>query len=94
MINLFNKSDMYYNDYTWSAYPNDDPRITGEPDNTLFNKHQGYEVLYLINKLATSWSIRTIHECRMIETLIRTQLPSNIRSQENVKEWIKLNWKR
>ena len=94
MADLFKRSDMYFSDYKWSAYPLDDPRVTGAPDSTLFNRHEGYEVLYLINKLATMWSIRTTPECRSMEQLIRNQLPSNIRSQENGKEWIRLNWKR
>lgn len=85
MADLFKKSDMIFTDYKWTAYPKDDPRVTGEPDKTLFNRHEGYEVLYLINKLATMWSIRTTQECRSIEQLIRNQLPSNIRSQENGK---------
>ncbi len=94
MENVFKKSDMIFTDYKWTAYPKDDPRVTGEPDKTLFNRHEGYEVIYLINKLATMWSIRTTQECRSLEQLIRNQLPTFIRSQENVKEWIRLNWKR
>jgi hypothetical protein len=46
---LFNISDIQYNDYQWTAYPNDNPKVTGKPDSTKFNRHEGYEVLYLIN---------------------------------------------
>ena len=49
---LMTKSDLEYDDYSWTAYGDDDPEVTGEPDSTLFNRNEGYEVLYLINKMA------------------------------------------
>jgi hypothetical protein len=86
-MTTFNKSGMHYTDYKWSAYPSDDPRITGKPDSTLFNRNEGYEVLYLINKMVT-----TKAEGEKMEKMIRKYLPSDVRSQENVQEWIKANW--
>lgn len=83
---LYKRSDMVYGGYSWEAIGNDDPRICGEPDSTLFNRHEGYEVLYLINKIST-----TISECKKIERLIHNELPTDIRSQFNVKNWIKNN---
>jgi hypothetical protein len=29
----------------------DNPKISGVPDSTLFNRNEGYEVLYLINRM-------------------------------------------
>lgn len=38
----FSKNDLYYKDYIWTAkYSNDDPKITGEPDKTLFARKEG-----------------------------------------------------
>ena len=48
-MGLLQKSDLLFkNEYSWNALIGDDPRITGEPDSTLFNRNEGYEVLYLI----------------------------------------------
>lgn len=53
---LMNKGDLVYNDYSWAAYGKDDPKIAGEPDSTLFNRKEGYEVLYFINKIAEKFT--------------------------------------
>jgi len=89
---LFNKNDMHFKNYQWTAYPNDNPRITGKPDSTRFNRHKGYEVLYLINALAESWELKQINSCLKIEKMIREKLPSTTITQINVKEWIRINW--
>ena len=44
------RSELMYNDYTWTHTPGDDPRVSGEPDNTMLNRKEGYEMLYFINK--------------------------------------------
>ncbi|MBW4359352.1 hypothetical protein [Flavobacterium taihuense] len=89
---LFNKSDMQYDDYQWTAYPNDNPRVTGKPDSTRFNRHEGYEVLYLINALAEEWEFKNVASCLKMETMIREKLPSDTIMQTKVKEWIIKYW--
>jgi hypothetical protein len=89
---LFNISDMQYRDYQWTAYPNDNPRVTGKPDSTRFNRHEGYEVLYLINALAEEWNFKNVASCLKMEKMIRVKLPSDAIMQVNVKEWIRQNW--
>lgn len=89
---LFNKTDMQYKDYQWTAYPNDNPQVTGKPDSTRFNRHEGYEVLYLINALADEWNLKLVNSCLKIEKLIREELPSKTIIQVDVKEWIRKNW--
>ena len=88
----YKKSDMVYDDYSWKAMDHDNPKITGKPDSTLFNRHEGYEVLYLINHLLKEKELTSVRSGNKMETLIREELPGNIRSQENVKEWINDNW--
>ncbi len=90
---LYNKSDMVYNDYSWTAYGDDDPKVTGKPDSTLFNRKEGYEVLYLINKFAKQEGLDKVETCKEIEKLIRNKLPGDTRSQEKVIEWLKKNYK-
>jgi hypothetical protein len=89
---LFNESDMQYNDYQWTAYPNDNPKVTGKPDSTKFNRHEGYEALYLINTLAAEWNFKNVASCLKMEKIIREELPSKTIMQADVKEWIRQNW--
>lgn len=90
---LFKKNDMEYDDYDWKAkYEHDDPKVTGQPDNTLFARKEGYEMLYLVNAFADANSFKQIASCKKAEKLIREKLPSEIRSQIKVKEWLRTNW--
>jgi hypothetical protein len=90
---LITKSDLHYNDYSWSTYSNDDPKITGEPDSTLLNRMEGYEILYFINKFTEIHKLKEKSSATKIEKMIRNEVPSNLRSQQNIKKWIEINWK-
>ncbi|MGE5435583.1 MAG: hypothetical protein ACM3O3_00020 [Syntrophothermus sp.] len=85
---LLKRSDLLFN-YTWTALEPDNPRISGQPDSTLFNRKEGYEVLYLINKIGEQNYITDKLTGLKIETLIKTKLPSYIRTQNNVVGWVK-----
>ena len=88
---LFTKKNLIYNDYKWTAYLNNDPRVDGNPDNTLFNSAEGSEVIYMINKLMLLWDYRSPTTGNKIEKLIHDKLPLEIRSQEEVKDWVNAN---
>ena len=85
------KQDLGY-EYSWTVIGNDDPKISGEPDSTMFNRHEGYEVLYLINKLGKLWNFKQKISLLKLERLIQLHLPSTVRSQSNVNQWIQTNW--
>lgn len=88
----FTKSDLGYKDYSWTAYNGDDPRVTGEPDSTLLNRKEGYEVLYFINMYARKHFFTQFSQYRKIEIMIRANVPSDIHSQKDIYEWIQKNW--
>ena len=90
-MSLLTKNDLEYT-YSWSVISGDDPKISGAPDNTLFNRHEGYEVLYLINKFAQIHNLTKELSGLKLEKMIKNHLPSNIRSQINVKKWLEENW--
>lgn len=90
---LISKSDLQY-EYSWTAIEGDNPKVTGKPDSTMFNRNEGYEVLYLINKLAEMWKLKQKASGLKLETMIKKHLPSNTRSQENVQQWLYDNWKK
>lgn len=90
----FTRSQMYFNDYRWNARSErDDPRVTGEPDSTLLDRNEGYEVVYFVNKMGERNfnSQVSIANYQKIERMIRN-CPGSIRSQEGIRDWIIRNW--
>jgi len=90
-MTLIKKSDLKY-EYSWTAIPGDDPKVTGAPDSTRFSRNEGYEVIYLINKLCGLWEFKKIASAHKMEKMINDDLPSGTQSQKGVKAWIKENW--
>jgi hypothetical protein len=72
--------------------PND-PRTNGRPDETIFTKEEGNEVVYLINKLMALWDYRFANTGNKMEKLIHDKLPIDITTQEGVQQWLKSNLK-
>jgi hypothetical protein len=89
----FSKQDMFYDDYTWSNYAPNSPKISGKLDDTKFNYKEGQEVLYLINKTRELWDFTKIESCIKMERIIRERLPNNITTQEDAVSWIQINWR-
>ncbi len=90
---LFSRRNLHYSDYKWSSYPTNDPHVTGKLDETPFNKEEGNEVIYLINKLMILWDYRFSNTGNKMEKLIHDKLPADISSQNEVLLWIKENLK-
>lgn len=86
---FFQRSDMAYT-YEWTT-SNDDPKLRGNPDHSLFSRRQGWEVLYMINKFGELHRVATVSSGRKIERMLQS-LPSNVRSQANVQQWLVTNW--
>ncbi|MCR8560389.1 hypothetical protein KXD93_22235 [Mucilaginibacter sp. BJC16-A38] len=86
----FTKADLLYS-YSWEHTGSDDPKLTGEPDRDLFNRSEGYEVLYLIKRIMSTRGLDGTASGQKIEKMIRLH-PGNLRSQAHVKEWINNNW--
>lgn len=91
-MGLISKTDLYYTDYFWNALSGDNPKITGEPDSTLLNRKEGYEVLYFINKFSEINGFKQKDSARKVERMIREEVPNDKRSQENIRTWIEQNW--
>ena len=88
---FFAKADLKHQ-YSWTAISGDNPKITGKPDSTIFNIHEGYEMLYMINHMADENNWKNKESGQKTERMLRENLPSDIRSQENVKNWLATNW--
>lgn len=92
MIFITKSNLIYEENYNWTVYDNDHPKINGSPDNTQFNPNEGYEVMYLITEYMNKYEINKNHHRRKIEKMIRHHLPNSIVNQKNTIKWIKENW--
>jgi len=87
----FTEVDLQYK-YSWEHTKKDDPKLRGEPDSSLLNRSEGYEVLYMIQRLMAAWNLKNVASGKKIEKMIREACPSNLHSQAHVKQWIDTNW--
>ncbi|MDB5227427.1 MAG: hypothetical protein JWN78_1620 [Bacteroidota bacterium] len=88
----FLQSDLLFTGYSATAIKGDDPRVSGEPDNTLLSRHEIYEVVYFINKLMTQLRLTDKTDGQKIERMIHKGVPKELHSQAHVREWIIKNW--
>lgn len=90
---LLTKTELYYKDYSWTAISGDNPKVSGEPDSSLLSRKEGYEILYFVNKFSGIHKFKQKNSAIKVERMIREDLPSNIRSQKEIKTWLETNWK-
>ncbi len=90
-MSLLQKSDLKF-EYSWTAIPPDDPRVTGKPDSTLLNRGEGYEVLAFINGFAATNDWKQKVSGLKVERMIKKYLPGDTRSHANVRKWLVDNW--
>jgi hypothetical protein len=91
-MDTFTKDGLNY-EYTWSLYEKNDPKISGVPDDTEFNRKEGLEVLYIINCLTDHLAYGVDCFGNKVEQMIHDQLPKEIKDQKDAIQWIKDNWK-
>lgn len=82
------KSDLIFKNYDWPEYPDNDPRVHGQLGPTPFNRYEGPEVVHLIEEICALLQLMLKESAREIEIQIQNELPSDIRTQENVLEWV------
>lgn len=93
---FYNKSDMVYNDYKWTARADhDNPKIIQGTDHSELNRTEGYEMLYFINSLAHTWDWtgNVVSSCQRLERIIRTEVPTSTRTHSGIKSWIEDHYK-
>lgn len=90
-MTLLSSTDLNYS-YSWTVFAPDDAKVTGVPDSTLLNRHEGYEVLAFINRVAKASKWTDKSAALKAERLINEHLPSDVRSHKNVWQWLVDNW--
>jgi hypothetical protein len=96
MYNKFKASDLLFKDYKWQAKADhDNPKIIGGNDHNQLNRTEGYEMLYYIKSLGTTWKWpeTEIAAGQRLEKIIKEVVPTNIRTHSAIKEWISEHYK-
>jgi len=73
--------------YKWKA-DSGDSKTDVMHDRIMFSRRQGYEVIPMIQKIVNHFGYETDEDVKRVEMAIRTELPSNVRSQKNVLNWL------
>ena len=73
--------------YSWQAAGGDDP-AKRRADAILFNRKEGYEVRLMIQKICNTFGFTSEADVNRVESVIANELPGNVRSQENVYNWL------
>lgn len=83
---------MIYNDYRWTAGPEDNPNFRNGLDHFEFNRKEGYEVLYTINKFLEKKGLSGTAAGQKTERLIHHDLPSRTFTHSELWDWLKAKW--
>jgi hypothetical protein len=81
------KSMLKHSGYRWEAAEGDNARLV-QHDAIMFSRREGYEVVRMIQKMCDHFGYNSEEDVQRVETAIKTALPSNVRSQKNVKAWL------
>jgi len=81
---LFIKEDLAGKYYDW----NDRNTYTGSPSRRLFNSTDGNQVLFIINFIGSLSEKFSKKEGLRIEELIIHQLPTDVKSEISVYNWL------
>ena len=73
--------------YSDTATGQDNALLRGQPDRSLVNRHERYEVLAFINAYCKSRHLTTLNQALDVEDRLH-RAPSNIRSRERLAEWL------
>lgn len=81
------KSMLKKSGYKWKAVEGDNAKLV-KHDAVMFSRREGYEVVRMIQRMCDHFGYETEAGVEKVENAIKTALPSNVRSQKNVKAWL------
>ena len=79
--------DMLQQTYSWKATGGDNPNAI-RIDARLFNRHEGYEVIPMIQKVVNHFDFSSKADVQQVEKLIGSELPGNVRGRKKVFDWL------
>ncbi|AXY72993.1 hypothetical protein D3H65_02975 [Paraflavitalea soli] len=84
----FLKEHLAGNHYHWLTAPVG-TAFSGSPGRRLFDPFNGLQVLYIINYFGEAIGKLTIDQGRKLETLMLKELPTTIKSEMGVFNWLR-----
>jgi hypothetical protein len=75
--------------YSYNWPHGGDPLFTGVPSRRMFDRDNGFQVLFIINCFYESIGVTTPQAGNKIEKLINMQLPLEVKSELSVFNWLK-----
>ena len=88
----YSKSNMIYTDYLWPESSKNSNDLSGKPGNALFNRKDGYHVLYLINNFLKSNGLVTKGAGVKAEVFLHDKMPSYINTQFKAFDFLYKKW--
>jgi hypothetical protein len=85
---IFLKEHLHNGDYNWAVGLNHSIQ-NNEPDRRIFDRLNGYQVLFMINYFGQSVGKLSVTDGHRIEQLISTELPGEIKSEVSVFNWLR-----
>lgn len=83
----FKKQNLASLHYSWIG--RDEHIYRGDPSRRIFDRNNGYQVLFIINVCASFKDLFLQHDGNLIEQKIQTELPYEIKSEKSVLNWLK-----
>jgi hypothetical protein len=74
--------------YSWTPEGNNDPKLAGEPDDSIFDRTCGHEILYMVRKLMEIDKLTGVDAGQEIEMMIKIA-PVQCQTQKEVMDWIR-----
>jgi hypothetical protein len=85
---IFLKEHLGKNNYEWGTELNHSVQ-NNEPDRRIFDRSNGYQVLFIINCFGRSLGKLTVTDGLKIEDLISSHLPKEAKSELSVFNWLR-----
>ena len=73
--------------YEWPVDGELNNRLSGEPDDSEFNRNNGYEVLYMIRHLMSAQNTLSTEAGHELEMMIKVA-PTGLKTQRQMKDWV------
>ncbi|ANH80329.1 hypothetical protein A8C56_04460 [Niabella ginsenosidivorans] len=84
----FQKQDLVHTHYSWASGGH---IFKGQPSRRSFDRNNGDQVLFLINLYASLTDRFTLHDGKIIEQKIHSDVPEEARSEISVFNWLRWN---
>jgi len=88
MTMIFLKEHLSKRHYNWTIGLNHSTE-NNEPDRRIFDRFNGFQVLFIINYFGKSVGKLTVTDGLKVEELISAQLPQEVKSEVSVFNWLR-----